>query len=1145
VAYRAEIEIAIRGARQLKDLQNEIERTSKAVDQINEALNSVNDKTAVTFNSLSRTLSDARQAFDDAARGTSSFGAAIDTLIKTEREYNNELRERNSLLAQARAAQTAAARTISPGLTGFSAEKFGPQVPAGTGRQGDPAFASSPVAERLSQQLRDQARLKASLLALDEKSAAAAEERLRLSTQLKEELNDIKVAARTGPREPEGFSKAAGQENVRRKQIMQEGAAFVAQEEAKTKAAIEGHNKVAEFAKKNEATVFGIRAKNIRRTLELGINRVLEEARAKNKALDENFKKQKEIDKKTLADFNKRLNAEVKAKEQAAKDVRKAEKKIEDQAFKERQARRAKLKDAVGSGLIGGAFPLLFGQGGGAAIGGGIGGFAGGLAGGQMGFALSLVGTQIGAFVDQIVSGGATLGQALNPLTADIDALAEAAGFAGTETGKALKTIQELGSEQQALEAATALLAATVGNEGVEALRQFGSDTQELSNAFGRAMALMQTAAAQLFGGIAKLAAAAVSDAVDLQAGLTNINDPRLKKLREERADLQANDGEGAFVGEKTEANLRRISEINKEITEIVAANRIEVERTIQAEARRLQNAEILGQFGEKDAKLQKIKNSLAGVEKDFTDENFVSLQKQLIQRTKELNLDKAKVLVGKDENGQIRDNGLLAKLNSRINQIALNEEKDLNKEIEKAIEAKNKKIASGVKKTDRQNEQLLQQKQQATALTSALERQLAQSKVAGTVEAQKLAIEGRYEQTLERIAKLRDQSEASEQRKLAAQIKTNAEAKLAFDQEQKRAKALRDAVAPLKQIRDSQEANLTASREYNRLVMEGILPAEAKRITEFNKQVSLLLEQKTEAIQLVELDILRAKANGNNTTALEEQLDLLRKQQAAIKGEAAKGPGKGKSDKERIEDAIGDAQGKLNELIDPVNQVVAAAGAIGDAFSESFKGVISGSMSAQQALANLFQKTADHFLDMTAQIIAAAIKAQAIQFISSIIGSTASAGASASAGPSPLNLDGIQQYVDTSPVLTKSSFAEGGYVSRPTNALIGEGGEPEYVIPESKMRTAMSRYSRGSRGNSVISESGAVEATGGGGGTAVAAPIDVRYTVERINSVDYVTADQFQVGMQQAAQQGAKQGEQQTLKRLQMSGSTRKRIGI
>jgi hypothetical protein len=59
------------------------------------------------------------------------------------------------------------------------------------------------------------------------------------------------------------------------------------------------------------------------------------------------------------------------------------------------------------------------------------------------------------------------------------------------------------------------------------------------------------------------------------------------------------------------------------------------------------------------------------------------------------------------------------------------------------------------------------------------------------------------------------------------------------------------------------------------------------------------------------------------------------------------------------------------------------------------------------------------------------------------------------------------------------------------------------------------------------------------------AAPIDVRYTVERINSVDYVTADQFQAGMRQAASQGAERGQQLALRRLQQSPSTRRRVGI
>ena len=123
-------------------------------------------------------------------------------------------------------------------------------------------------------------------------------------------------------------------------------------------------------------------------------------------------------------------------------------------------------------------------------------------------------------------------------------------------------------------------------------------------------------------------------------------------------------------------------------------------------------------------------------------------------------------------------------------------------------------------------------------------------------------------------------------------------------------------------------------------------------------------------------------------------------------------------------------------------------------------------------------------------------------------------------------------------------AFADGGMVTRPTMGLVGEGGESEYIIPASKMRSAMNRYASGARGSAVIP---AGSDSGDGMTATMTAPgsIDVRYTVERINSVDYVTADQFQAGMRQAAAQGAAQGEQRTLRRLQTSTGTRKRIGI
>lgn len=64
-------------------------------------------------------------------------------------------------------------------------------------------------------------------------------------------------------------------------------------------------------------------------------------------------------------------------------------------------------------------------------------------------------------------------------------------------------------------------------------------------------------------------------------------------------------------------------------------------------------------------------------------------------------------------------------------------------------------------------------------------------------------------------------------------------------------------------------------------------------------------------------------------------------------------------------------------------------------------------------------------------------------------------------------------------------AFAAGGVVSGPTLAMVGEGGEPEYIVPESKMARAAANYLSGMRGRSVIpafAEGGVVGPMGGGG---------------------------------------------------------------
>lgn len=54
-------------------------------------------------------------------------------------------------------------------------------------------------------------------------------------------------------------------------------------------------------------------------------------------------------------------------------------------------------------------------------------------------------------------------------------------------------------------------------------------------------------------------------------------------------------------------------------------------------------------------------------------------------------------------------------------------------------------------------------------------------------------------------------------------------------------------------------------------------------------------------------------------------------------------------------------------------------------------------------------------------------------------------------------------------PLVSAPAFAEGGYVNRPTLGLIGEAGEGEYIIPESKMAQAAANFLAGSRGRDVI----------------------------------------------------------------------------
>ena len=131
----------------------------------------------------------------------------------------------------------------------------------------------------------------------------------------------------------------------------------------------------------------------------------------------------------------------------------------------------------------------------------------------------------------------------------------------------------------------------------------------------------------------------------------------------------------------------------------------------------------------------------------------------------------------------------------------------------------------------------------------------------------------------------------------------------------------------------------------------------------------------------------------------------------------------------------------ELNKLLEPLTQVDALGKSIGNSFSESFKGIVKGSMTAQEALRNMFERTADHFLDMAAKILAAQIKSGIFGMFSGML----------SGSSNNFTRDAISATPTLTPEQQVSRFtfgrANGGPVKGGSSYLVGERG-PEMFSP-------------------------------------------------------------------------------------------------
>ena len=236
------------------------------------------------------------------------------------------------------------------------------------------------------------------------------------------------------------------------------------------------------------------------------------------------------------------------------------------------------------------------------------------------------------------------------------------------------------------------------------------------------------------------------------------------------------------------------------------------------------------------------------------------------------------------------------------------------------------------------------------------------------------------------------------------------------------------------------------------------------------------------------------------------------------------------------IEKRIGALKDEITSLTSISNIAITSAEGIGNAFAQSFQGLISGTMTAKEALSSFFKSVADMFLEMAAQIIAKQITMIILQTILKALGGAPGGGGSSgdAAGFGGSFDAGIPAIGNTTDYSGAFKRANGGPAAGGTPYLVGERG-PELFVPGSNGGVMSNNDLRSAMGSRPSSNGSTV--------------LNMSFQSTTINGVEYVSRDQLEAAMAQtrrdASNDGAKRGMSMTLDKLQQSPSTRRKVGI
>ena len=181
MAYRADIEIAVKGAQELKRLQDQVNATSKLIDGLNNYLSNIGGGGVVrSINNLNAAVADTAAAFNKAALGTEEATLAARNFVSANSNLTRGLEERLALLKSIEEQE----RRQRLGAAGIreTTQYAGPIGPGEASPVNALVGQRSPVEERIRRTIdarQDELRLEQALLQLEEKSAAVANKELQ------------------------------------------------------------------------------------------------------------------------------------------------------------------------------------------------------------------------------------------------------------------------------------------------------------------------------------------------------------------------------------------------------------------------------------------------------------------------------------------------------------------------------------------------------------------------------------------------------------------------------------------------------------------------------------------------------------------------------------------------------------------------------------------------------------------------------------------------------------------------------------------------------------------------------------------------------------------------------------------------------